>query len=177
MDAVRELSSIEIGTYRSQDVLGQGNSTGANYDLASGTSNEIGNGSSTSATSGWMSYRGIENFYASILNLLTALTFVTEPFVNGDHRTFESNVFTGDYVTAGVTQPDATVTSLQWRTLRRVSLSPLQQVPRPRSLLTITTTQVIVFGFTAVCDTRALRLVLLVRASSSTATIGAGLAF
>ena len=106
LDAVRELSSIEIGTYRSQDVLGQGNSTGANYDLASGVSNEIGNGSSSSATSGWMSYRGIENFYASIWEFIDGINVRDfEPFVNGDHRTFESNVFTGDYVTTGVTQP------------------------------------------------------------------------
>lgn len=108
LDAVRELSSIEIGTYRSQDVLGQGNSTGANYDLASGTSNEIGNSSSTSATSGWMSYRGIENFYASIWEFIDGINVRDfEPFVNGDHRTFASDVFTGAYVTTGVTQPSA----------------------------------------------------------------------
>ena len=106
LDAVRELSSIEIGTYRSQDVLGQGNSTGNNYDLASGTSNEIGNGSSTSATEGWMSYRGIENFYASIFEFIDGINIQDrESFVNGDHRTFESNVFTGDYVATGVTEP------------------------------------------------------------------------
>lgn len=108
LDAVRELSSIEIGTFNSQSVLGQGNSTGANYDLASGTSNSIGNGSSTSETSGWMSYRGIENFYASIFEFIDGINIRDyEPFVNADHRTFTSDVFTGDYVSAGVTQPDA----------------------------------------------------------------------
>lgn len=108
LDAIRELSSIEIGTFRSQDVLGQGNSTGANYDLASGMSNSIGNGSSTSATAGWMSYRGIENFYASIWEFIDGINVRDhEPFVNANHKTFASDVFTGDYVSTGVTQPTA----------------------------------------------------------------------
>jgi hypothetical protein len=62
--AVQMLLLIEIGTFDSQKVLGTGNHTGDNYGITTGGTNLLGNNSSTYTIDGYMSYRGIENFYA-----------------------------------------------------------------------------------------------------------------
>ena len=68
--AVQTLLFIEIGTFNSQSILGNGNDTGSDYGMTTGGSNSIGNASSPSTNDNtWMSYRGIENFYADIFEL------------------------------------------------------------------------------------------------------------
>ena len=105
-NAIRTLCTIEIGTLNTQDVLGAGNSTGSNYTRATGVSNAIGNGSSNTSIAGWMSYRGIEDYYASSWQFMDGINIQNyQVFVNGDYRTFASDVFTGDYVSTGVTVP------------------------------------------------------------------------
>lgn len=107
-NAIRTLCTIEIGTLNMQDVLGTGNYTGAGYTRATGVSNAIGNGSSNTSIAGWMSYRGIEDYYASSWQFMDGINIQNyQVFVNGDYRTFESDVFTGDYVSTGVTVPPA----------------------------------------------------------------------
>lgn len=106
--ALQVLSTIEIGTFNSQSILGEGNSTGANYDLPSGYSNLLGNRSSDYSVKGWMSYRGVENFYASIWEFIDGINISNRvPFISQKPSTFQSDVFTGDYVSAGVTMPSA----------------------------------------------------------------------
>jgi hypothetical protein len=55
-----------------------------------------------------MSYRGIENFYADIWQLVDGINISERlVYVNGNHTTFASDVFTGDYVSTGITMPAA----------------------------------------------------------------------
>lgn len=49
-----------------------------------------------------MSYRGIENLYADIWEIVDGVNVNNYQFyVNGNYSTFASNVFTGDYVSKG----------------------------------------------------------------------------
>ena len=65
LNAIRLLYLLEYCTFNSQAVLGNGNDVGANYGRTTGVSNILGNESSSPSITGWMSYRGIEDFYAS----------------------------------------------------------------------------------------------------------------
>jgi len=101
LDAVKILCSIEIGTFDSQSVLGTGGSS-----ATSGDSNSIGNGSSNSGTTDWMSYRGIENFYGNKYKFVDGINVREKvPYINGNYTSFASDVFTGGYVSSGVTLP------------------------------------------------------------------------
>ena len=108
LNAVRTLMIIEIGTLDTQSVLGDGNAEGNNYGRVTGVSNHLGNGSSDAATVGYMSYRGIEDFYGSAWEFVDGVSFKDrEVFVNNNQSTFESDVFTGDYISTGLTLPVA----------------------------------------------------------------------
>lgn len=101
LDAVKTLLHIEIGTFDSQAILGIGGSA-----ATSGGSNSLGNGSSAFGQTDWMSYRGIENFYGNKYAFVDGINVqVKTPFVNGNHTTFATDVFTGDYVSTGITMP------------------------------------------------------------------------
>lgn len=105
--AVQTLLFVEIGTFDSQAVLGNGNDTGADYGMTTGGSNSIGNGNSPSTNDDtWMSYRGIENFYADIFEWIDGIN-VSERLVytSNTQSTFASDVFTDAYASTGVTLP------------------------------------------------------------------------
>lgn len=107
--AVQTLLFIEIGTLNSQSVLGNGNDTGSDYDMTTGGSNSIGNSSSPATNDDtWMSYRGIENFYADIFEWIDGIN-ISERLVytSNTQSTFASDVFTGAYTSTGVTLPSS----------------------------------------------------------------------
>ena len=86
--------------------LGNGNHLGSVYAKITGASNKRGNLSSSPDTIGWMSYRGIENFYAEAWEWVDGVNVKDrEVFVNGDYTTFASDVFTPPYVSTGKSLP------------------------------------------------------------------------
>lgn len=105
--AVQTLLFIEIGTFNSQSVLGNGNDTGSDYGMTTGGSNSIGNASSPATNDDtWMSYRGIENFYADIFEWIDGIN-ISERLVytSNTQSTFASDVFSGAYTSTGVRLP------------------------------------------------------------------------
>ena len=107
--AVQTLLFIEIGTFNSQAVLGNGNDTGSDYGMTTGGSNSIGNANSPSTNDDtWMSYRGIENFYADIFEWIDGIN-ISERLVytSNTQSTFASDVFSGGYTSTGVTLPSS----------------------------------------------------------------------
>lgn len=107
--AVQTLCFIEIGTFNSQAVLGNGNDTGSDYGMTTGGSNSIGNASSPSTNDDtWMSYRGIENFYADIFEWIDGINFSESlVYTSNTQSTFASDVFSGAYTSTGVTLPSS----------------------------------------------------------------------
>jgi len=104
LHAVQILCLVELGTFNSQSALGQGNSLGGDFGVTTGLSNSFGNQSSDASNSDWMSYRGIENFYADIWEMIDGINIrEREVFLNNDYNTFASDVFNGDYVSTGLT--------------------------------------------------------------------------
>ena len=105
--AIQTLLFIEIGTFDSQAMLGNGNDTGSDYGMTTGGSNGIGNASSPSTNDDtWMSYRGIENFYADIYEWVDGINVSDKlVYVSNTQSTFNSDVFSGAYVSTGVTLP------------------------------------------------------------------------
>ena len=105
VNAIKLLCYIEFNDYIVTDYIGTGNDTGADYGLTTGQSNTIGNASSPSTNNNtWMSYRGIENFYADCWEFLDGVNINNYVFyVNQNYTTFASDVFTGDYVSKGTT--------------------------------------------------------------------------
>ena len=105
--AVQTLCFIEIGTFNSQAVLGNGNDTGSDYGMTTGGSNSIGNASTVSPRNDtWMSYRGIENFYADIFEWIDGINISERVvYTSNTQSSFASDVFTGAYTTTGVTLP------------------------------------------------------------------------
>ena len=107
--AVQMLFLTEYADFDTQAMIGNGNDTGSDYAITTGQSNAIGNASSPATNDDmWMSYRGIENWYASMYKLVDGVN-VSERvvYVNGNPATFASDVFTGDYVSTGVSFPAA----------------------------------------------------------------------
>jgi hypothetical protein len=104
LNAVRMLCYVEFADFNVATYIGNGNDTGSDYGITTGQSNAMGNASSPGTNDNmWMSYRGIENFYADIWEFVDGVNVSNyEFFVNGDYRTFASDVFTGDYVSTGV---------------------------------------------------------------------------
>ena len=107
--AVQTLLFIEIGTFNSQAVLGNGNDTGSDYGMTTGGSNSIGNASSPATNDDtWMSYRGVENFYADIYEWIDGVNFSERlVYTSNTQSTFASDVFSGAYTSTGVTLPSS----------------------------------------------------------------------
>ena len=107
--AVQTLCFIEIGTFNSQSILGNGNDTGSDYGMTTGGSNSIGNASSPATNDDtWMSYRGIENFYADIFEWIDGINFSERlVYTSNTQSTFASDVFTGAYTSTGITLPNS----------------------------------------------------------------------
>ena len=101
--AVQMLFLTEYADFDTQAMIGNGNDTGSDYKITTGQSNAIGNASSPATNDDmWMSYRGIENWYASMQKIIDGVN-VSERvvYVNSNPATFASDVFTGDYISTG----------------------------------------------------------------------------
>lgn len=107
-NAVNLLYLIEYASFNSQAELGNGNSIGNNFATTTGISNKYGNSSTSAPNDDFVSYRGIEHFFAEAWEFVDGVN-VSERvvFVNSNYETFESDVFTGDYETTGVRLPTA----------------------------------------------------------------------
>ena len=93
----------------SKSILGNGNDTGSDYGMTTGGSNSIGNASSPATNDDtWMSYRGIENFYADIFEWIDGIN-ISERLVytSNTQSSFASDVFTGAYTSTGITLPSS----------------------------------------------------------------------
>ncbi len=107
--AVQLLFLTEYATFNTQAMLGNGNDTGTDYTMTTGGSNSIGNGSSPATNDDtWISYRGIENWYASMWKFIDGVNVQERLYyVNDKPATFADDVFTGDYVSTGITSAAA----------------------------------------------------------------------
>ena len=108
LTAVQLLFLTEYADFDTQAMIGNGNYTGDDYTMTTGGSNSIGNASSPATNDDtWISYRGIENWYASTCKFIDGVN-VSERvyYVNNNPATFADDVFTGDYVSTGITSVD-----------------------------------------------------------------------
>lgn len=103
LNTIKRLCYIEFCDFIVTKYLGGGNDAGTDYGITTGQSNALGNRSSDSTHNNmYMSYRGIENMYADIWEFVDGVNVNNYQFyVNGKYSTFQSDVFTGDYVTKG----------------------------------------------------------------------------
>ena len=103
--AVQLLYLTEYADFNSQAMIGRGNDAGSDYTMTTGRSDSIGNASSLSTNNDtWMSYRGIENWYASMFKFIDGVNVQERKyFINSNPATFADDVFTGDYVDSGIT--------------------------------------------------------------------------
>ena len=107
VNAIQLLFLTEYCTFNTQAVLGRGNDTGGDFGITTGQSNSIGNASSGVINNNtWMSYRGIENWYADCWEFIDGINVQNyKVFLNQNPATFADDVYTGDYVDSGVTLP------------------------------------------------------------------------
>ena len=114
LNTIKRLCYIEFADFIVTKYLGNGNDTGSGYGITTGQSNALGNRSSNSTHNDtYMSYRGIENMYADIWEFVDGVNVNNYKFyVNGKYSTFQSDVFTGDYVTKGPLTVSAVTNSL-----------------------------------------------------------------
>ena len=107
VNAIQLLFLTEYCTFNTQAVLGTGNDAGADYGITTGQSNSIGNTSSGATNNNtWMSYRGIENWYADCWEFIDGINIQNyKVFLNQNPATFADDVYTGDYVDSGLTLP------------------------------------------------------------------------
>ena len=103
LNTIKRLCYIEFCDFIVTKYLGNGNDTGSDYGITTGQSNALGNRNSNSTHNDkYMSYRGIENMYADIWEFVDGVNINNYQFyVNGKYSTFQSDVFTGDYVAKG----------------------------------------------------------------------------
>ena len=103
LNTIKRLCYIEFSDFIVTKYLGNGNHTGDDYGITTGQSNALGNRSSNyTHNNKYMSYRGIENMYADIFEFVDGVnTNNRQLYVNGNYSTFQSNVFTGDYLAKG----------------------------------------------------------------------------
>lgn len=103
LNTIKRLCYIEFCDFIVTKYLGNGNDTGTDYGITTGQSNALGNRSSNSTHNDkYMSYRGIENMYADIWEFVDGVNVNNYQFyVNGNYSTFQSDIFTGDYVAKG----------------------------------------------------------------------------
>ena len=115
LHAVQILYFIEYGDFNSQSLLGDGNSTGEDYGITTGQSNSVGNSSSgPNNDNTWMSYRGIENWYGDIWEMIDGINVQNRlVYLNQNLSTFASDVFTGDYVSTGISLPVASASYIK----------------------------------------------------------------
>lgn len=107
INAVRTLMVVELGTLKTNSVLGNG----ATVNVTTGQSNSYGNRSSNILDTGFMSYRGIENFYSGAENEIIDGININENgkvFTNSNYTTFAKDVYTGNYIDTGITLPTST---------------------------------------------------------------------
>lgn len=101
--AIQMLYLIEYGNFNAQDKIADGNIS--NSYVATGKSMSLGNFSGGDGT--YMSYRGIENFYANYWKTLDGINIKErEMFVCTDTN-FESDKFTDNYVSSGFVAPNS----------------------------------------------------------------------
>ena len=107
LNAIQLLFLTEYCTFNTQAVLGTGNDAGNDFGITTGQSNSRGNASSGATNNDmWMSYRGIENWYADCWEFIDGINVQNyKVFLNQNPATFADDVFTGDYVDSGVTLP------------------------------------------------------------------------
>lgn len=107
VNAIQILFLTEYCTFNTQAVLGSGNDVGGDSGITTGQSNKIGNASSTNINNNmWMSYRGIENWYADCWEFIDGINVQNyKVYLNQNPATFADDVFTGDYVDSGITLP------------------------------------------------------------------------
>ena len=106
LTAVQLLYLVEFANFNTQAMLGQGITSGSVYTAVTGSSNALGNSSSpsTNTSTQFMSYRGIENWYGQIYKFIDGVNVSScVYYVNNKPATFADNVFTGDYVSTGIT--------------------------------------------------------------------------
>lgn len=103
LNTIKRLCYIEFCDFIVTKYLGEGNHTGSDYGITTGQSNALGNRSSNSTHNDkYMSYRGIENIYSDIWEFVDGVNANNYQFyINGNYSTFQSDVFTGDYVAKG----------------------------------------------------------------------------
>ena len=103
LNTIKRLCYIEFCDFIVTKYLGNGNDTGSDFGITTGQSNALGNRSSNSTHNDkYMTYRGIENMYADIWEFVDGVNINNYQFyVNGNYSTFQSDVFTGDYVAKG----------------------------------------------------------------------------
>ena len=114
LNTIKRLCYIEFCDFIVTKYLGNGNDTGSDYGITTGQSNALGNRSSNNTYNDkYMSYRGIENMYADIFEFVDGVNVNNYQFyVNGKYSTFQSDVFTGDYVAKGPLTVAGVVNSL-----------------------------------------------------------------
>ena len=108
--AVQLLYLVEFANFNTQVMLGKGITTGSVYTAVTGSSNALGNASSpsTNTSTQFMSYRGIENWYGQINKFIDGVNVSSRVYyVNNKPATFADDVFTGDYVSTGITSASA----------------------------------------------------------------------
>ena len=103
LNTIKRLCYIEFCDFIVTKYLGNGNDTGSDSGITTGQSNALGNRNSNSTHNDkYMTYRGIENMYADIWEFVDGVNVNNYQFyVNGNYSTFQSDVFTGDYVAKG----------------------------------------------------------------------------
>lgn len=99
--AIQMLFIVEYGGFDSQNLLAEGN-VSSNY-VKTGKSLETGNKSGGDNT--WMSYRGIENFYANYYKALDGLNIKDRKMYIATDTNFESDKFDENYLDSGFTVP------------------------------------------------------------------------
>jgi len=123
--AIQLLMIVEFGTFNTQVAIGMGRTQlnngswadGSYYGL-NGLSNNIGNatgnvnytgdGDDAGADSNYMSYRGIENFYGNVWKWVDGINVQDRvPYISNNPTLFADDVFTGSYISAGITMPSS----------------------------------------------------------------------
>jgi hypothetical protein len=112
---------VEFCTFNTQSAIGMGRTQlssgdwvdGSYYGL-NGLSNNIGNATGNvdyvgdaddaGADLNYMSYRGIENFYGNVWKWVDGINVQEHvPFISNNPALFADDVFTGSYISAGIT--------------------------------------------------------------------------
>ncbi len=114
INAVRLLYLLEYNSFDSQSKLGAGNHTGSDHGMLTGQSNVIGNDSSGPLNNNtWMSYRGVENFYADIWEFIDGFNVNNRvPVVSNVEADFADAVYSGSYI-EGTVMPSASTSWIQ----------------------------------------------------------------